>query len=189
MIGQSEFDVALGGWQLFSLAIATIVVLTGGWYAARKNLLAGANEAAATWEGEVKALKTKLERVESDWRTERDQLQGELRSAQDESKRLQGRVDELSTVNAELRALVMGEKVPTAMADALGTVVSEIMREVGVAANRNLQAYLGVLTSAENEYFIPTQEVLNRIADHASTIPLLHETLDRLVDEHERPAS
>lgn len=75
-----------------------------------------------------------------------EQMEKELRAANEANKFLEGRVAELSQSNAQLAALVVGEQVPKALEMALTGIANRVIERVEQTENALSQ---GMLTIAD----------------------------------------
>lgn len=107
--------ITIPDWLSVVVAIGAIVALLGYLIGQWKKGTAGAESAAATaYKLELEAVTVRSTRLEHD-----------LAESRAEVSRLGGVVEQLRAENAELRGLVMGEKVPPAMLAAMQTVAAE----------------------------------------------------------------
>lgn len=103
---------AMRDWMLaVGAGVLVVGYLVGQW---RSGGAKGASEALTLRAQEVQVLKDANDRLSSD-----------LHAAREEMAQLRGVVDQLREENKELRALVMGEKVPPALYEAMRTVATE----------------------------------------------------------------
>jgi hypothetical protein len=111
-----------------ALAVLTSGYLVGSWRRGKTEAVKEANDLAMQ---EIELLKVARDRAEQTRLT----LEREMRATSDGCKadiaRLEGVVEQLRNENAELRSLVMLEKLPPAMTDALTSVVEQVMKDVG----------------------------------------------------------
>lgn len=159
LLAQPTPTQVLPGLSLFQQVLITlgmVVVLVAGiaylWSAIKSGGARAASEALSAQAAEIAALEKRADRLED----ERNDCTTEL-------ARVQGALDQMEKQNREFRSLIMGETLPTAMENAFAGVVQRIMAEVGSAAQRNLQAYMGTIAALESTYLAPMTEVLERL--------------------------
>lgn len=144
--------------NLLSFAIVLGAVIAGLGYAIGQ-FRGGGNKAAAelaeTLKSENEEYRRKIDALQHDL----DQLKGRLESAEEDRKRL--------------RELVMGERVPEALSNALQSIVDanvEALKEVSrqgieehrAANERHLNIVVGLLEAMEHEYLMPMKKMIER---------------------------
>jgi hypothetical protein len=131
-----------------------------GWIAvaARRGGFQAASEAAAGWKSNAEAQEAKVA-----------QLEARLSESESDRSLLTGRVDELSTANEQMRALLMGESVPDALGKALNAIsdgVIEYFDQLMAGFNQQMGATLKIqtalLATMESEYLAPILSRLER---------------------------
>lgn len=140
------------------LLVAAAAVI--GWIvmAARRGGFQAASEAAAGWKSNAEAQEAKVA-----------QLEARLSESESDRSLLTGRVDELSTANEQMRALLMGESVPDALGQALNAIsdgVVEYLDRLMAGLNQRLDAHLKIhtalLSTMETAYLEPILSRLER---------------------------
>ncbi len=107
------------------IAAAIGGALTYAWALRRQAAAMAATKTIEVYQAEMEAMRVRSERLE-----------GELHSARSEISRLSGQLEAAERDRRELRSLVMGEKVPQALADALGHLGGQIVAALGEAERR-----------------------------------------------------
>ncbi|OGR95225.1 MAG: hypothetical protein A2V88_12885 [Elusimicrobia bacterium RBG_16_66_12] len=89
----------------------------------------------------------------------RDRMAAELRDTRATVSKLEGRVEQLTSENEQLRRMVMLEKIPPAMDDALRTVVADLARQGGETARAAIEA----LVARVEERLHPIEQGMARL--------------------------
>lgn len=114
-----------------------------------------AAEAAEAWRSELDAFKSTQARKDVEHREELARLQDELRKGGEERANLEGRVQQLSKENTDLRALIMGDKVPEALVEAISQISKSTVQAVEKIVGNGLEQYANLLQVLESEYLQP----------------------------------
>lgn len=138
--------LVLGVAASLALVVAGVAYMIGTF---RRGRFAGQNDTAHLWENEAEALKAANER-----------LQGEVTTLQNTTNHQAGQIQQLSTENGQLKALIMGEQLPNAMRLAFDGVVQQMVAEFKKNSDSNLQSQFALLKSLETDYLEPIRERL-----------------------------
>ena len=137
--------------------------------AGARGSLQAATDAAATWKDQAEALGAKVDWLIAEHRDEVAALTKRVDEAISQRDQERGRADELTRTNGELRALVMGERVPDALAQALNdmtTGVVEYFDRLVAGFNErlkaSLEAHTALMATMEEEYLRPMLSRLER---------------------------
>lgn len=132
MIADHTWIHSLAEWLPFAaLLVVGFGYLMGSW---RRGL-------ADTWKETVDAQQVEL----STLKTQNERLSDEAASLKSALKKLEGVVEQLRTENAELRQLVMLERVPPALTETLSTMTRAVMEDVNTMHARQVQDLSAIL--------------------------------------------